>query len=207
MSTVIGKKKLIEKCLMFLLPLKSQIEVDMHISEIASKLGVSKDAILTEYRKWTFARSTRGQYRTSEEKEVFTKETFTPEELLAWYIFRYSLFDLYSREFQYTWADFPHEGNFSLLSNVIRQTPLEPDDAERIKIIALHLESTHPDEDMKQIQKVFSDLLKRLYSDLLASEKKRAIEAWNYTLENHNSLVTKALSLWLSPSVIWKYNQ
>ena len=51
MSTVIGKKKLIEKCLMFLLPLKSQIEVDMHISEIASKLGVSKDAILTEYKK------------------------------------------------------------------------------------------------------------------------------------------------------------
>ncbi|MBP9812598.1 DNA primase, partial [Candidatus Gracilibacteria bacterium] len=47
MSTIIGKKKLIEKCLTFLLPLKSQIEVDMHISEIATKLGVSKEAIMT----------------------------------------------------------------------------------------------------------------------------------------------------------------
>lgn len=206
MSTIIGKKKLIEKCLTFLLPLKSQIEVDMHISEIATKLWVSKEAIMTEYKKWTFARSTRSQYKIQEEKVTFSKESFTLEELLAGYIYRYSLFDLFSREFQYTWADFPHEGNFSLLSHVIRQEPLEPDDAERLKILALHLESTHPDEDMIQIHKVFSDLLKRLYSDLLVSEKKRAIEAWNYTLEHHNGLVSKALSLWLSPSVIWKYN-
>lgn len=207
MSTIIGKKKLIEKCLNFLLPLKSQIEIDMHISEIASKLAVSKEAIMTEYRKWTFARSPRSHYVVKKNDEPPSKESFTQEELLAWYIFRYSLFPLFSQEFQYTLADFPHEGNFSLLSHIASQVPLEPEEEERLKILSLHLESTHPDEDTTQIHKVFSDLLKRLHSDLLAIEKKRALEAWNYTLTYHNQLVSKAIALWLSPSVIWKYNQ
>jgi hypothetical protein len=51
MTTVIGKKKLIEKCLTFLLPLKSQIEIDMHITEISNQLGVSKEAIQAEYKR------------------------------------------------------------------------------------------------------------------------------------------------------------
>ena len=51
MSTVVGKKKLIEKCIEFLLPLRSQIEIDMHVSEISLTLGVSKDAIMAEYRR------------------------------------------------------------------------------------------------------------------------------------------------------------
>ena len=42
MESVIGKKKLIEKCLSFLVPIESQIEIDMHISEMSAKLGVSK---------------------------------------------------------------------------------------------------------------------------------------------------------------------
>ena len=51
MTSVIGKKKLIEKCLSFLVPIRSQIEVDMHITEMSSRLGVSKEAIFTEYKK------------------------------------------------------------------------------------------------------------------------------------------------------------
>lgn len=207
MSSVIWKKKLIEKCLAFLLPLKSQIEVDMHISEIASRLAVSKEAIQIEYKKWSFARDTRNHYKNTPEKENLIKESFGPMELLAWYIFRYSLFSLFSQEFQYTLADFPHEGIFSLLSHVINQGNLDPEEEERLKILSLHLESIHPDEDMAQIRKVFLDLLKHLHIELLVSEKKRAIEAWNYTFEHHNQLIKKTLSFWLSPSVIWKYNQ
>jgi DNA primase len=51
MTSIIGKKKLIEKCLSFLVPLHSQIEVDMHITEMASRLGVGKEAIMTEYKR------------------------------------------------------------------------------------------------------------------------------------------------------------
>ena len=51
MATITGKKKLIEKCLEFLIPIRSQIEIDMHIQEISSHLAVGKDAIYVEYKK------------------------------------------------------------------------------------------------------------------------------------------------------------
>lgn len=69
MTSVIGKKKLIEKCLSFLVPIRSQIEVDMHITEMSSRLGVSKEAIFVEYKKGSFARETRARYKPSEEPE------------------------------------------------------------------------------------------------------------------------------------------
>jgi hypothetical protein len=84
---------------------------------------------------------------------------------------------LFSQDFKYTLADFPHEGNFSLLSHVISRAPLEPEEEERLKILTLHLESIHPDEDKVQIQKAYSDLLRRLHSDLIAREKKLALES------------------------------
>ncbi|GAB0174705.1 MAG: DNA primase [Candidatus Altimarinota bacterium] len=207
LTTIIGKKKLIEKCLIFLLSLKSQIEIDMHMNEIASSLGVSKDAIQIEYKKGNFARDTKSYYKKISQNEELQKESFTPTELLAGYIFRYSLFSLFSQEFQYTLADFPHEGIFSLLSHVINQENLDPEEEERLKILSLHLESIHPDEDMSQIRKVFLDLLKHLHIELLVLEKKRAIETGCYTFEHHNQLIQKALSFGLSPSVIGKYNQ
>jgi DNA primase len=87
LATVIGKKNLIEKCLSFLIPIKSQIEIDMHITEISSKLGVSKDAILAEYKKWSFARDTRSRYRVTEKEEEKIKwDKFTPSEILAGFI-------------------------------------------------------------------------------------------------------------------------
>ena len=203
LATVIGKKKLIEKCLTFLIPIRSQIEIDMHITEMSSRLGVSKDAILAEYKKWAFARTTRARYTTKVEEDAAPKaDIFTVAELLAGYIYRYELLDLFFREFRYTKDDFPLEGGFSLLSTLIGRTLLDPDDEERLKIISLSLESTHPDEDMIQIQKVFSDLLKNLHKELLIAEKNRAIALGQDILSLQQSLIQKALTLGISPSVL-----
>jgi DNA primase len=202
MSSVIGKKKLIEKCLSFLVPLRSQIEVDMHITEMSSRLGVAKEAIMTEYKKWSFARSTRNQYRTKEEKEEVTKETFTIGELLAWYISRYDFFDLFSREFRYTTEDLSEEGIFALLSHVISRDPLDSDDEERLKIISLSLEEKHPEEDRSTLEKATLQLIKKLHEILLVSEYKKSLATWASILEIQRTYVQKAIALGLPQSVL-----
>ena len=203
LGSVIGKKKLIEKCLSFLIPIKSQIEIDMHITEMSSKLGVSKDAIFTEYKKWSFARDTRSRYVAKEkESEEINKDIFTPSELLAGYISSYNLLDLFFREFRYTQEDLSREGNFSLLFAVISGTVRDPDDQERLKIISLSLESLHPDEDTAQIQKVCTDLLKNLHIELLIAEKNRALATGESPLSVQQSFIQKALALGISPSVL-----
>ena len=203
MTSIIGKKKLIEKCLSFLIPIRSQIEIDMHISEMSSKLGVSKDAIFAEYKKWSFARDTRSRYTVKEkEGENVSGEVFSPSELLAGYIWSYDFLDLFFREFRYTQEDLSREGNFSLLSAVISGILRDPEDEERLKIISLSLESTHPDEDRVQMQKVCTDLLKNLHIELLIAEKNRALILSESPLSVQQSFIQKALSLGISPSVL-----
>lgn len=203
LDSVIGKKKLIEKCLSFLIPIRSQIEIDMHISEISLKLGVSKDAIFAEYKKWSFARDTRSRYTAKEkEAEDISWDFFAPSELLAAYIWSYDFLDLFFREFRYTQDDLSREGNFSLLSAVISGTVRDPDDQERLKIISLSLESTHPDEDKAQMKKVCTDLLKNIHIELLIAEKNRALTHGESSLSVQQLFIQKALTLGISPSVL-----
>ncbi len=203
LDSVIGKKKLIEKCLSFLIPIKSQIEIDMHITEISSKLGVSKDAIFSEYKKWSFARDTRSRYVSKEkESEEVNKDIFTPSELLAGYISSYSLLDLFFREFRYTQEDLSREGNFSLLSAVISGTVRDPDDQERLKIISLSLESTHLDENKTALEKACLQLIKNVHSDLLVSEYRKEIASWRAISDVKRIFVPKAISLWLLQTIL-----
>ena len=204
MSTIVGKKQLIEKCLEFLIPLRSQIEIDMHVSEMSSVLGVGKDAIMSEYRQALKHQKYGPQVRSKkEESETWEKsERFTSSELLAGYIFRYELLDLFFREFRYTTDDLSREGNFSLLFSVISGRSLDPEDEERLKIIALFLEPSHPEEDTEQIYKACTDLLKILHTDLLIAERDRAIARGGSSLSLEQSFIQKAISLGLSPSVL-----
>lgn len=89
-TTIIGKKKLIEKCIEFLLPMRSQIEIDMHILEMSEMLKVGKEAIFTEYRKavQNAKFKKRDPKEEREESEEIPEVTpFTYGELLAGYIF------------------------------------------------------------------------------------------------------------------------
>ena len=209
-STTIGKKRLIEKCLEFLTPLKSQIEIDMHISEISEMLHVGRDAIFQEYRKALQSarfRKNNTSDTTSSEELVTKPEPFTSLEILAWYIFRYELFDLFFREFRYTLADLSWERDFSLLHDVLasRETELELDTLERIKIITLSLEEIHPDEDHARIEQAITDLIKQLHRILIIHERAQALSELDIATDAYRQLnitfIQKALSLGLSQSI------
>ena len=134
-STIIGKKKLIEKCLEFLVPLKSQIEIDMHISEMSRMLGVAKEAIMTEYKKAAqYHRTRTPRPKSSEEMETVKKEDFTSPELLAGYISRYDLLDLFFREFRYTHDDLTGMEDVALLMRLLSDS-LEEQDREYLRVL------------------------------------------------------------------------
>ena len=109
---------------------------------------------------------------------------------------------MFFREFRYTTDDLSREGNFSLLFSVISGRSLDPEDEERLKIIALFLESSHPEEDTEQIYKACTDLLKILHTDLLIAERDHAIAKGGSSLSLEQSFIQKAISLGLSPSVL-----
>ncbi len=210
MSTIIGKKKLIEKCLEFLIPIRSQIEIDMHIQEMSSHLGVWKDAIYAEYKKrlqWQRyqSESRNGASQKWEWEEVWNV-SFTPAELIAGYIEKYNFLDLFFQEFRYTREELSWEGNFSLLSSIISWQAQDIEDEERLKVISLSLENQHPDEDKNQIQKAFSDYIKKLHTELLIRERNLALShiepGTSTSLETQQLFVQKAISLGLSPSVL-----
>ena len=205
MSTVVGKKKLIEKCLEFLYPLRSQIEIDMYVSEISLVLSVSKEAIMSEYRSALRSYKRGDKISSREEKNILEPEKapgFAPSEILAGYIQSYGLLDLFFREFRYTVDDLPHEEGFLLLISVVSARALDLEDIERLKVIALFLESTHPDEDNAQIERSCTDLLKKLHTDLLIREHDASRRIWGDSLISKQLFIQKALSLGLSPSIL-----
>lgn len=200
-STIIGKKKLIEKCLEFLVPLKSQIEIDMHISEMSRMLGVSKEAIMTEYKKAAqYHRTRTPRPKMSEETETVKKEDFTSPELLAGYISRYDLLDLFFREFRYTLEDFPKEGGFSLLFSVVSWQKLDTEDEEKLKIIDLSLESWHLDDATAATQACIQ-LIKKLHETLILSLYQKELASGKPLLEVRNAFIPKARALWLNQNI------
>ncbi len=207
-STIIGKKKLIEKCIEFLIPMRSQIEIDMHILEMAEMLRVGKDAIYTEYKKAV----QQARYKKidttkiAESAEIPTESIpFTYIELLAGYISHYTLLDLFFQEFRYTLPDLSWERNFSLLSDVVSGKALDLETNERLQIACLSIEQSHPDADRALIEKACIGLIKKLHAALLIQERNNALE-WlilgnrEYS-EKNNFYIQKALSFWLSQSI------
>ncbi len=179
LTTIIGKKKLIEKCLEFLLPIRSQIEISLHIAEMSQALWVSQEAIYAEYKKKVQYGRTREKSDTNEwekSEATLTQKSISSEDYLAGYISNYQLFDLFFTEFRYTPEDLFSERDFSLLEKVIQKKPLDSEDGEILKVIALHLENIHPDEDASatSVQKAFLDAIKSLHKRLLRQEYQKA---------------------------------
>ena len=212
-ATIIGKKKLLEKCLEFVVPIKSQIEIDMYISEMSSAIGVGKDAIFSEYKKMIQAaryKKTDTSFDSGKVSDESWEDSFqspSMSEILAAYIRQYSFLDLFFREFQYTLSDLSLERDFSLLSAVVSSQTLDLDQEERIKVIMLSLENLHSEEDMGIITKVFLDLIKKLHAILLVHEKNRLFSENSagddvILLKIRQNLVQKAIQLGISPSVL-----
>ncbi len=191
-TTLVGKKKLVEKCLEVIARLRSQVEVDFYLQEIARWLWVSMEALYTEYKKIrvTVARKKREEGSGEKKKSGFSsaqewgewssQSTSLPSsnpsvaDLLAGYIYRYDFLDLFFREFRYTISDLEHIAGAALLGRLTSQN-LDSDDSEALRILDLRLEEQHQSANPELIQRAFRDLLRMLHLDLLKIEKQKLL--------------------------------
>ena len=189
MATLIGRKKLIEKCLEIIVRLSSQLEVDFYLQEISRELWVSMDILYSEYKKikrevgqkqraWERDKKIAEDKENTDENGVIrtSEKSYSPSlsDLIAGYIYRYQFLDLFSTNFVYTVADLTNESGTTLLSRALLST-LEADDIEMLRIIDLHLESDHIDANPELIERSFRDLLRGLHIALLTGEKNKKL--------------------------------
>ncbi len=205
-STLIGRKRLIEKCLEVIARINSQIEVDLYIQQISQKLGVHRDILYTEYKKIKLEVSRKERALVSKQQEESLKEwwpsKYAPSlaDSIAGYIYRYQFLDLFSSNFLYTVGDLTIGSDTALLSRTLLST-LGSDDIELLRIIDLHLESDHTDANPELIERAFRDLLRWLHGILFAQEKKVKLtdidpNSSEY-LQIHTELSQKEKKLWL----------
>jgi DNA primase len=183
-NTIIGKKKLTEKCLEVIARLKSDIEMDFYMQQIIKKLGVSRESLYTEYRKIK-TKVFHGQYDNkrnfkNEWTEEIVQNTFSPTigDLIAAYIYRYQFLDLFFREFRYTHSDLTEIEGMVLLEKMINSN-LGESEREYLHILDLSLEETHADSTKDFIEKSFRDFVKRLHTLLFEKERERRLSGIN----------------------------
>ncbi len=183
-TTLVWKKKLTEKCLEVVARLGSQVEVDFYLQEISRGLGVSMEALYSEYKKirQSVMRKKReeangdkrnGTPSTEEDGNNQTiKQSNTPtiSDLIAGYIFQYDFLDLFFQEFRYNTADLERVHGSGLLSRLTSQR-LDSEDNEALHILSLRLEEEHALANPELIRRAFRDLLRMLHLDLLRLEK------------------------------------
>ncbi len=184
-DTLIGKKKLIEKCLEIIVRLGSQLEVDFYLQGISRQLFVSMDALYGEYKKIKIDISRKNKIESKKELSkdkdseeiVSAQKKYAPSlaDTIAGYIYRYQFLDLFSSNFLYTVGDLTNGTDTALLSRTLLST-LESDDIEMLRIIDLHLESDHIDANPELIERAFRDLLRWLHSFLFSLEKQKQLE-------------------------------
>ena len=107
LSTLVGKKQLIEKCLLLVTQIVSPVEVDFYIKHLSSAFDVSRDALYESYQQIRRRRPKTPAGDTGE-KEVIEKYTPTASDLLAAYIDKFSLLDLFFENFRYTIDELSH---------------------------------------------------------------------------------------------------
>lgn len=208
-NTLIGKKKLIEKCLEIIVRLGSQLEVDFYLQEISRQLIVGMDALYSEYRKIKSdiqrKKTVENKFETQKEWEKDVESSwkkYAPSlaDMIAGYIYRYQFLDLFSANFLYTVDDLTNGTDTALLSRTLLST-LESDDIEMLRIIDLHLESDHINANPELIERAFRDLLRWLHSFLFSSEKQKRLEGIDPNssmyLQIYSELSQKEKILWL----------
>ena len=189
-ATLVGKKKLVEKCLEVIARLRSQVEVDFYLQEISRGLWVSMDALYTEYKKIRLTVARKKIEEESGDKKRAGSTSSWPEssnqlanppstqptipDLIAGYIYRYDFLDLFFREFRYTISDLEDIEGAALLGRTTAQDT-DSDDSEALRILDLRLEEQHQSANPELIQRAFRDLLRILHLTLLKVEKEELL--------------------------------
>lgn len=199
LDTLVGQKQLIEKCLDLIVRITSPIEADFYLKNISTVFGVSRDALyetLNQKKRQLQAKKPDN----SEKLEKFSPSIF---HLLAAYIHKFSLFDLFFQKFAYTVEDIYSLPNAWLLARIVSKTDLDESDKEEIGVIEVYIDETFPDQHPDIVSRQFFDLLRGLHSELLEQEKNNLLakispESPEY-LQTYAYLINKARQLGIQP--------
>ena len=202
-ASLVWKKALISSCLHSIVHVHSQIEVDIHIREIAKILDITPDILYGEYKNIK-----RWIKKPSTDESLVTNESISPIDTLAVYIRKYHLFDLFSEHFRYTERDLSEERNFSLLTSVIQKLPHTEEQEEYIWFIDLMIEEENSSLSHDSIVKKCLDLIRFLHGLLLQKEKNTllywlSLESLEYA-QVYNELIKKAITLGIKPDILKK---
>jgi DNA primase len=210
-KTIIGKKKLIEKCLEIVIRLRSEIEWDFYLQQIAKKFSITMESLYAEYKKLKMKISHESKnvgmiqdYKNNntENQESVWPLSFAPSlsDIIAWYIYRYQFLDLFFREFRYTHDDLTRIEGVALLIRLLTDS-LQEEDQQYLKVLDLNLEERDERSTKEHIERSFIDFVKKLHALLL--EKERESRLINISpndseyLSIHTELIQKAKNLWL----------
>ncbi|MBP9779924.1 DNA primase [Candidatus Gracilibacteria bacterium] len=183
-TTIIGKKKLIEKCLEIVVRLRSEIESDFYLQQIAKSVSVSMESLYAEYKKIKSKisyESKNAGFKLNQESEVGDKKndnskSFSPSlpDIIAGYIYRYQFLDLFFREFRYTNDDLTEVEDVALLMRLITDG-LEDEDREYLKVLDLSLEEQNESNTKEHLERSFIDFIRKLHMFLLEKERQNRL--------------------------------
>lgn len=195
LNTLVGQKQLIEKCLELIVRINSPIEADFYLKNLATTFDISREALYDTL----VTKKRQLQAKKSENSEKITP--FSPHifHLLAGYIHKFSLFDLFFQKFVYTIEDIQSLPDAWLLYRIVSKNTLDESDAEEIGVIEVYIDEKFPDKHPDIVSRQFFDLLRGLHSELLERERQNLLqkispESPEY-LQTYTYLVNKARQL------------
>lgn len=173
LDTIVGQKQLIEKCLELISKLISPIEIDFYIKNLAQNFDISRDALYE-----AFYQKKKQLHKENNWEKISENNNFSPDNLdiLAGYLNKFTLFDLFFEKFAYNIDDLQKLSNSRLLSKVLSKSELDNEDSEYLDTIELFIEEKIPEKHPEIIQKNFLDLIRQLHIALLSIEKKQILE-------------------------------
>lgn len=156
LNTLVGQKQLIEKCIELIVRIVSPIEADFYMKNLATAFGVSRDALyetLNQKKRQLQAKKPE----ISENFEKFSPNIFS---LLAAYIHKFSLLDLFFQKFAYNTEDILSLHNAGLLHRIVSKTDLDESDTEEIRTIEVYIDENFPEQHPDIVSRQFFDLLR-----------------------------------------------
>lgn len=108
LDTLVGQKQLVEKCMELIARIVSPIEADFYIKQLAQAFDLSREALYASFQ--SKKRSAVAKERRDAAAEMSTQTAYKPEyyDLLAAYIDKFSLLDLFFQKFAYTVEQLAH---------------------------------------------------------------------------------------------------
>lgn len=206
LSTMIGKKQLIEKCLDLIAQISSPVETDFYIKHLSEVFDISREALYESYaahRKQIVRARNKQEDKKSWEISVYKPSTL---DLMAGYIYKYHLFDLFFAKFWYNEGQLSHIPWSRLLIDVITRKDLEDDEMEDLRTIDVYIEETYSLTHPDIIEKHFLDILREIHSLLLMKEQEDILSTISPEspefLQAYTKIIQKSQLLGIQPGKI-----